>query len=132
MSRLKDQVSELMENKKHILEALKYLDERIEDGIKKANNDKGQEVKDIVESQNMIDEIIVKNTDDILILKKTKDTNSAAIRQLEARIDTLDKEMERTMKAFKDKKVMNEKNRTYEESVNTMECKMCAKELSIW
>ena len=52
----------------------------------------------------MIDEIIVKNTDDILILKKTKDTNSAAIRQLEARIDTLDKEMERTMEAFKDKK----------------------------
>ena len=44
-----------------------------------AYNDKGQEVQDIVESKNMIDEIIVKNTDDILILKKTKDTNSAAI-----------------------------------------------------
>ena len=44
MSSLKDQVSELMKNQKHILEAIKYLDERIEDGIKKANYDKGQEV----------------------------------------------------------------------------------------
>ena len=68
----------------------------------------------------MIDEIIVKNTDDILILKKLKDKNSVAIRHLEARIYTLDKEMERTMEAFKDKKVRNEKNMTYEESVNTI------------
>ena len=72
--------------------------------LKMAYNDKGQEVQDIVESQNMIDEIIVKNTDDILIIKKTKDNIYVAIRHLEARTDTLDKKMERTMEAFKDKK----------------------------
>ena len=41
MSTLEDQVSELIENQKHILEALKYLDERIETGIKMSNDDKG-------------------------------------------------------------------------------------------
>ena len=45
---------------------------------------KGHEVQDILKSQTMIDEIIVKNSDDILILKKAKDENSDAIRHLGA------------------------------------------------
>ena len=45
MSTLKNQVSELMENQKHMLEAIKYLDGRIVDVIEKANSDKGHEVQ---------------------------------------------------------------------------------------
>ena len=75
----------------------------------------------------MIDEIIVKNSDDILILKKTKDKNSDAIKLLEARIDALDKEIKRTIEALKDKKVKDIKDMKQEESADTMECEMCAK-----
>ena len=36
MTAMKDQVSELMVNQKHMLEALKYFNERIDDIIEKA------------------------------------------------------------------------------------------------
>ena len=55
-------IAELMMNQKHILEAIKYLNERIE---YKAKNENTNEVNDILESQAMIDQIIVKNADDI-------------------------------------------------------------------
>ena len=128
MSTLKNQVNELMENQKHMLEAIKYLDERVVDIIMKANKDKVHEVQDILKSQTMIDEIIVKNSDDILILKKAKDENSHAIRYLGAKIDTLDKEIEKTMETVNDKKVKHQKKVKkvkQEESVNSIECKMC-------
>ena len=54
--------AELMMNQKHILEAIKYLNECIE---YKAKNENTNEVNDILESQAMIDQIIVKNADDI-------------------------------------------------------------------
>ena len=50
-------IAELMMNQKHILEAIKYLNERIE---YKAKNENTNEVNDILESQAMIDQIIVK------------------------------------------------------------------------
>ena len=55
-------IAELMMNQKHILEAIKYLNERIE---YKAKNENTNEVNVILESQAMIDQIIVKNADDI-------------------------------------------------------------------
>ena len=73
---MEKKVNELMENQTHVLEAIKYLNERIEDIIDKKKKDKCNEVKDILDSQAMIDNIIVKNSDDILIIKKTKEENT--------------------------------------------------------
>ena len=69
------------------------------------------------------------NSDDILILKKAKDENSVAIRHLGAKIDTLDKEIEKTMEAVKDKTVQHEKKVKHDESVYSLECKMCSTDL---
>jgi hypothetical protein len=72
MDAMKKKVNEVMENQTHILEAIKYLNERIEDIIDKKKKDKCNEVKKILDSQEMIDNIIVKNSDDIMIIKKTR------------------------------------------------------------
>ena len=55
-----------------MLKAIKYLDERIEQNIEKERNDNAKDVENILESQEMIDRIIIKNSDDILLIKKTK------------------------------------------------------------
>ena len=89
MKNLEDQVFELQNNQKQMLEVIKHLSERLKD-----IEDKENDVKDVLESQAVIDEIIVKNSDDILAIKKTKDINAVAIKTLEAKLETLDKEIE--------------------------------------
>ena len=59
MEAKKRDLSELMTNQKHMLVAIKYLNEQIEDILEKAKNDNKKEVENILESQAMIDEIIV-------------------------------------------------------------------------
>lgn len=98
---MKSNVNELMTNQTHILQAIKYLNERVEDIIEKTKN--SDEVKNIIESQSMIDEIIVKNTDDIAKIKKTKEENAVAIQCLETRIEKIDKEIETTKKTIQEK-----------------------------
>ena len=72
MSDLYAKVSELMENQRHILEAIEYLDEEIK-GIKEERKDnKNIQVDNVVRRQAMFDEIVVKNCDDIKMLMKTK------------------------------------------------------------
>ena len=83
---MKNDIAELMMNQKHILEAIKYLNERIE---YKAKNENTNEVNDILESQAMIDQLIVKNSDDILIIRKTKEESTLAIQQLQSKIDNI-------------------------------------------
>ena len=90
MKKLEDQVFELQNNQNHMLEVIKHLSERLKD-----IENKEHDVKDVLESQAVIDEIIVKNADDILVIKKTKDKNAIAIKTLEAKLETLDKEIER-------------------------------------
>ena len=67
MKTLKEKVIELEENQNHMLKAIQNLNERLE-GMEKRKN----EVQDIFKSQSMIDEILVKNSDDITVIKKTK------------------------------------------------------------
>ena len=98
MSALDVQVRELMKNQKHILEAIKYLDDRIKDIIDKSEPDKRKEVENILENQAMIDQIIVQNSDAILALQKAKDKNVAAIKQIDAKIDNIDYEIVVTKK----------------------------------
>ena len=46
----------------------------------------------------MIDQIIVKNSDDILVMKKTKEENAVAIKVLETQIEKVNEEIELTKK----------------------------------
>ena len=95
MEALEDQVDELMRNQNHILEAIKYLNGKVEEMIDKTEDDKSSEVGNILESQAILDEIIVKNSDDILIIKKPKDANSVAIKLLDAKIDQFEQEIDK-------------------------------------
>jgi hypothetical protein len=49
-----------------------------------------------VDSQAILDEIVVKNSDDIVLIKKVKRENDDLIKNLEARIDLLDKETQKS------------------------------------
>ena len=48
MTAIKEQVKELTENQKHILEAIKYLKERMEYMLKKFDDEKTEDVNDIL------------------------------------------------------------------------------------
>ena len=51
----------------------------------------------------MIDEIIVKNSDDIESIKKTEEENAAAIKVLDTKIDKVREEIEMTKNCIEDK-----------------------------
>ena len=68
-----------------MLTAIKYVDERIKEVIDKTQDKASADVQDMIQSQTMIDEFIVKNSDDILILKKSVEENSNTITALEQR-----------------------------------------------
>ena len=59
------------------------LNERLTSMEEKIDDQKMLEVKEILESQAIIDEIIVKNTDDIVLMKKMKQDNNDLIMTLE-------------------------------------------------
>ena len=97
MKTLNEQVKELTENQKHILEAIKYLNERLESNLDKVNDEQIKDVKSILESQAMIDQLVVKNSDDIIAIRKRKDENQLAIKTLEAKIEFMEKEIGETI-----------------------------------
>ena len=82
MDMIKKQVEEISKNQNHILKAIKYLDEKIKEVIDNGKNT--DEMKNIIESQDRIDGIIVKISDDILAMEKTKAENADAIKVLES------------------------------------------------
>ena len=113
------QVTELTVNQKHILEAIKYLDERIKDIIANTNNDKGTEVKDIITRQEKIDKIVVNNSDDILKLKEIKEETAEAIKCLEQKIREIDKDFEEATKFVKDKEdTIEVKSKEFGKTIN--------------
>ena len=89
-----DLIEELLTNQDIILEAVKNLNERVEVIENKVDDDKLNDLKDIIESQAVIDEVVVKTSDDIALMQKVKDENSKAINLLELKIETLDKEIQ--------------------------------------
>ena len=125
MSELYAKVSELMENQKHILEAIKYLDEQIKDILEKAKDDKTIQVENILESQAMVDEIIVKNSDDIKVLMKTKEENAVHINILEGKIENIDKEIGRINNSVVVKE--DEEKNKLKKCIKSMKCDMCEK-----
>ena len=80
MDIINEQINQLMENQTHILNAIKYLDERMTKVDEKELEKHRGEIKDILQSQAMLDEIIVKSSDDILAMKNAKEENAVAIK----------------------------------------------------
>ena len=103
MKSLKEQVKELTENQKHILEAIKNLNERMESDFVKVDDEKIKDVNNLIESQGMIDQIVVKNSDDIMVIKKRKEDNSVAIKTLETKIDAIENEIMTTIQTIQAK-----------------------------
>ena len=89
MENIKEQVIELQKNQTYMLEAIKYLHERLGD-----MENKNSDLKDILDCQGTIDEILVKNCDDIHVIKRTKEENEISIKALDARIETINREIE--------------------------------------
>ena len=69
----KDNIEEVLENQNHILNAIENLNERLEAIEEIIDDDKIKYIKDILDSQTMIDEIIVKNSDHIALIQKAKE-----------------------------------------------------------
>ena len=118
MDSIREQVNELMKNQRHILEAIKYLDERVENSTKKAPANENNDVQDILESQKMIDGIIVKNADDIAVIKKQKEETDVAIKVIEDKIEKFNVELDKSRKNNEDKV---DKERT----PSLLKCKLC-------
>ena len=125
MEAIQNQLSELTKNQRHILESIQFLNERIKDNADKVKEDESEEVENIIETQSMIDQIIVKNSDDRLIIKKIKEENAIAIKLLENKIDKIDKDI--TKQAVKTKTDMAKKRFKSVDSVNSIEYKLCEK-----
>ena len=122
MDVIKKQVNELMENQNHMLVAIKYLDEKLKEILSNAHDKETDEIKDILESQGMIDGIIVPNSDDILAMKKTKEENAVALRAVEAKIQIINEEIELTNKKIVVKASEGGKVK------QTIKCNLCDKD----
>ena len=88
----------ILENQNHILNAVKNLNERVLAIEQKIVDGKIEEIKDILDSQTIIDELLVKNSDDIESMKKVKGDNDDAIKNLATKIEVLDEEIKKQTK----------------------------------
>ena len=104
MDIFKEQINELMENQTHILNAITNFDERLKTVEDKTMENQGNYIMDILESQGMLDEIIVKSCDDILVMKKDKEENATTIKGLDTKIEMINRELEMTRKKVRTKK----------------------------
>ena len=114
-----------MENQTHILNAIKYLDERMTKVDEKELEKHRGEIKDILQSQAMLDEIIVKSSDDILAMKKTKEENADAIQMLDAKLDKINEVLKMTKKEIKDKEEKKEIRLESKNYPKEIKCKLC-------
>ena len=60
-------------------------------------------MQDIIESQAMIDELIVKNSDDIQIIKRSREEANTALKSIDVKIAIIQKEMEAMTNNTEDK-----------------------------
>ena len=128
---LKDKVNELMVNQHHMLEAIKYLSDKVEEMTKNANCGKS-DVKDILKSQTMMDEIIVKNSDDIESIKKSKEENAAAIKVLDTKIDKVREEIEMTKNCIEDKIEKAKSELKPQKTSTSIECNLCEESFNLF
>ena len=122
MDALKMKVKELVVNQDHMLNAIKFLSEKLEEVTEKVNNDKS-DVRELLESQAMIDALVVKTSDDILSIKKAKEENLAAIKKLDTKIDQMKKEIETVVKNKNERDITRDRSRKPPSS--TLNCNLC-------
>ena len=67
-----DQIEEIIDNQNHILEAVRNLNAQLQAIEGKVDDDKMNDLKEIMETQAMIDEVLVNNSEDIALLNKMK------------------------------------------------------------
>jgi chromosome segregation ATPase len=123
MEALKVKVEELIVNQDHMLNAIKYLSERLEEVTEKMNYEKS-DMKEVLDSQAMIDGIVVKASDDILTIKKTKDEKDAGIKLLDTKIDMINQEIETLRNSKIDKDKANDISRSGKPS-SLLKCTFC-------
>ena len=108
----------------------KFLNEKMEDIIEKAKV-KDNQVENVLENQGMMDEIVVKNTDDIRVIKKEKEKNSLAIKHIEKRIDMIDEEIKMTKKTVVERaNKVRDKTDVVEEVFKSVKCNVCVETYS--
>ena len=102
------------------MEAIKYLDERLKSVENEAQDNHIADIKEILERQAMLDKIVVKTSDDILAMQKTRNENSVALDILENRLEKLDKELDETRKEIEHKE-----KATKFRSKSEIKCDLC-------
>ena len=129
MKSLKEKVMELNENQNHILEAVQFLNERLEHFEEKFNDEQINDLKDIIDSQQTMDAIVVKNSDDIILMKKKKEENKESIKMLDERISIIDQDikamttnLQNQLESLKDEVTENDV-RENEEGKGQVKCK---------
>ena len=95
-----DQIERVISNQKYLLNTVKNLDERLLEVEKRLDDDKVKEIRNIIEGQALIDEIIVKNSDDIKLMLKVKNQNQNELNRLESQINALDQEIKEKIKGI--------------------------------
>ena len=73
-----EQVQNFKNNQEHVIEAVKDLNDRFGAIESVIDLEKLKELKDILKSQEMLDELLVKNSDDIKLLQNWKNDNLKA------------------------------------------------------
>ena len=91
-------MEELFSNQTHILEAIQNLNERLGAIEEKLDDQVIDDVKEMIKSQTMVDEIIVKNSDKIAILFKVNEANQDEIENLKNKGRTKQEDIEETMR----------------------------------
>jgi hypothetical protein len=77
-----------------IMDALANLNDRVIAIEEKIDDSTIDDLKGVLDSQTLIDELLVKNSDDIISMKKVKQENDDAIKNLVSIIEVLDRELE--------------------------------------
>ena len=137
---LSTKVKELIVNQDHMLNAIKYLSEQLENITKKVNSekndleeqvkemiektkvDKNEEVKIKLKGQEMIEEL----NDDIKVIKITKEENTLntlAIKSLQAKIDIIDREVKKTIQGNEKENVKRNVNSVHDPV--SRKCNLC-------
>ena len=117
---ISSKVKELIVNQEHMLNAIKYLSEKVEDITNQLNCEKVN-IRDILESK----EIVVKNSNDILLIRKTREENDAAIKILDMRIDMIKQEIDIKRENVKKETDRLKKDSSVKKSLSPRKCNLC-------
>ena len=99
---MKNKMEELYTNQTHILEAIQNLNERLIKIEENFDDKIVDEIKEIVETRAVLDDVVVKTSDHITALMKGKDVNKDAITKLTKESNNNQKSMEETMRKLGD------------------------------